>query len=508
MELEREHPVEGYLLILSYMGVILILIGVIVLLPLLVLIAYPEELDQARYFIIPGTCSILVGYMLALIARDRPRGKLRRHQDTVIVVMSWMLAIVICAIPFQLTGQYNFTQAVFECTSGWSTTGLSVVDVSAAPKIFLMFRSIMLFFGGVGLVLVMLSVLSDSFGMRLYNAEGHSDRLLPNLLRSSRTIIAIYAGYILGGTALYMCFRMDWFDALNHSIAALSTGGFSTRPESIGYYNSLPIELVTVVLMLLGCTNFLAHLYLIRGRLRNFFGYCEVKFMLILVAIAVPIGAVLLLAGGLAAGLPEALRQSLFQVVSALSTPGFQTIPTFAAWTPALLMLIILLQLVGGGTGSTAGGIKQFRVYILLKNVVWSFRDKFSNQRMVRADSVPYPDRSEFLDVKQKSEVNSFILLYLLVFAVGTSILTCFGHSIGDSMFEFSSALGTVGLSVGITAYDAPSLVLWTETVGMFVGRLEIYVVFLAIFQAARAIKDRAARHVTLHHDTERRLRR
>ena len=108
----------------------------------------------------------------------------------------------------------------------------------------------------------MLCVLSDSYGMRLYSAEGHPDRLLPNLAASARTILAIYAGYILAGTALYMVFGMDWFDALNHSIAALSTGGFSTRAESIGYYDSPAIELVTVLLMLLGSTNFLAHLYL------------------------------------------------------------------------------------------------------------------------------------------------------------------------------------------------------------------------------------------------------
>ena len=504
MELDRVRPVEGYLLILSYMGVILILIGCIVLLPLLMLLPFPEELDQARYFIIPGTCAILAGYLLTLISRNRPRGQLRRHQDTIIVVAAWIAAILICSVPFQLTGNYNFTQAVFECTSGWSTTGLSVVDVANCPKLFLMFRSIMLFFGGVGLVLVMLSVLSDSFGMRLYNAEGHSDQLLPNLLRSSRTIIAIYAGYILAGTLAYMCFGMNWFEALNHSIAALSTGGFSTEPASIGAYNSLPIELITVVLMLLGCTNFLAHMYLIRGKLKNFFGYCEVKFMLLLVAVAVPVGAALLCRDGLAAGAGEGLRVSLFQVVSALTTTGFQTIPSFAAWTPALLMLLILLQLVGGGTGSTAGGMKQFRVYVMLKNVVWSFRDKFSNRRTVRADTIRYPDRDEVLDVGQKSEIGSFLLLYLLVFGLGTCILTFCGNSIGDSMFEFSSALGTVGLSVGITAYNASPLVLWTETAGMFVGRLEIYVVFLALFQVVRDVKNR----VTPNHHGERRTKR
>lgn len=494
MQSGQTRPVEGYRLIAGYLGVILMLIGCVVLLPLLALIPYPEEYEYADCFIIPGVGAILAGYLLNLTLRDQERGQLRRHQDTVIVVAAWILAILVCSVPFQLTGDYNFTQAVFECTSGWSTTGLSVVDVTAAPKIFLLFRSIMLFFGGVGLVLVMLSVLSDSFGMRLYNAEGHSDKLLPNLVRSSRTIIAIYAGYILGGTLLYILFGMPWFDALNHSIAALSTGGFSTQPDSIGHYHSLSIELVTVVLMLLGCTNFLAHLYLIRGKFRNFFNYCEVRFMLFVVALITPLMAFLLLVGGFVAGLPAAFRDALFQTVSALTTTGFQSIPAFNVWTPALLFLVILLQLTGGGTGSTAGGIKQFRVYVMLKNAFWSFRDKFSNQRLVRADRVRHPDRDEFLDVKDRNEVNTFVLLYLLVFLLGSFLISCFGYSIGGAMFEFSSALGTVGLSVGITAYDAPAAVLWVEIVGMFVGRLEIYAVFLAAFRVIRDVRGGAAK--------------
>ena len=268
--------VSGWRLIAGYLGVVLMLIGGIILLPLLVLAAYPGEAVWASCFLVPGVGSVFAGYLFYLLIRGREKLRLCGRQDALIVVCSWILAILFCSIPFQMTGQYNLNQAVFECTSGWSTTGLSVVDVEQCPRIFLMFRSIMLFFGGVGLVLVMVSVLSDRHGMRLYSAEGHSDRLLPNLVKSARMIIAIYTGYILSGTFLYMVFGMDWFDALNHSIAALSTGGFSTRAESIGYYNSAAIEAVTIVLMLLGCTNFLAHLYLIRGKFGNFFQYCEV----------------------------------------------------------------------------------------------------------------------------------------------------------------------------------------------------------------------------------------
>ena len=408
------------------------------------------------------------------------------------MVLSWVLAIVFCAVPFMMTGNYDFTQAVFECTSGWSTTGLSVVDVTRCPRIFLLYRSIMLFFGGGGLGLVMVSVLSDRHGMRLYSAEGHSDRLLPNLVKSARMIIAIYMGYILSGTLLYMFFGMDWFDGLNHSIAALSTGGFSTKAESIGYYDSLGIELVTIVLMLLGCTNFLAHLFLIRGKLKTFFRYCEVRFMLMICGFFTPVMAVLLLYAGLSGNVGQGFRDGLFQVVTALTTTGFQTVDSFAAFSSPLLLVMTLLMLVGGGTGSTAGGIKQIRVWIALKSLYWSMRSRISRKRTVYSDSIQKLDGKEFLTARGRLDTLEFIGVYLSVFMLGTMVLCMCGFDIGDSMFEFASALGTVGLSVGITSYDASPAVLWTETAGMFVGRLEIYVVFVAAVQLGREIKHGA----------------
>lgn len=481
--------VEGYKLLIGYMGVVIILVGFITLLPLLMLLPFPYEIDNAKYFILTGVPAILVGYLLTLFVKGKEKGQLHKHQDSLVVVMTWVIAIVISAVPFMLTGKYNFTQAVFETTSGYSTTGLSIVDVANCPHIFLMYRSIMLFFGGVGLVLVMMSVLSDSYGMRLYSAEGHSDRLVPNLIKSARVIIAIYSGYILSGTILYIIFGMNWFDALNHSIAALSTGGFSTKVESIGYYNSVPIEVITIVLMLLGSINFLVHLFLIKGKFRKFFGHCEVKFMLFLCAVCTPIFAVLLL-NGFAETIPEGIRIAIFQIASAITTTGFQTVPTFTTWSPALLLLMTLLMLIGGGAGSTAGGIKQYRIYILLKNIWWDIRDKFSHTRIVRVNQINRLGGNEKVTDKMKLEINAFIVLYIVIFFIGTFIFTLFGNDLDLAMFEFSSALGTVGISCGITNYDANPVILWTGTLGMFIGRLEIYIVILAFMRVCSDVKD------------------
>lgn len=480
--------VSGYKLLLGYLGIITTLIGFTVLLPLITLLAFPEELNQAKYFIIPGAITCMIGFFFSLLIKNKEKAHLEKNSSAIIVVASWLIAVIASAAPFLLTGNYTFTQAMFESTSGWSTTGLSIVDVSVAPHIFLLHRSLMLFFGGVGLVLIMLSVLSDAHGMRLYSAEGHPDMLLPNLIKSSRLILTIYSGYILGGAILYTIFGMNWFDSINHSIAALATGGFSTKVESIGYYHSLPIEIISMVLMLLGTISFMAHLFLLTGKWKKFISYCEIKFTVFICALFTPLIAFFLF-HQMAYNMNDSIRISVFHTVSALSTTGFQTVLSFSDWPASALTMLTILMLIGGQAGSTSGGIKQYRVYIMLKSIYWTFRDSFSNDRVIHANYIQRPGTEELITIKHRSETGMFIFVYILVFLLGSMCLTAFGYSLEDSMFEFSSAMGGVGLSCGITAPNANPIILWLLNIGMFVGRLEIYVVLIAIMKIYHNIK-------------------
>ncbi len=475
-------------LVWSYLGGVTILVGIITLLPLLVLPAFPEEVIYAKYFIIPGVIAILGGYLLRFLLQGKAVGSLEKKQAALIVVGAWVIAIFLGAMPFWLTGSYTLTQALFESTSGWTTTGLTVVDVSTAPRLFLLHRSSTHFFGGIGLVLVMVSILSDRRGMRLYTAEGHADRLLPNLLHSSRLILTIYAGIILVGFLLYILFGMPWFDALNHSIAAVATGGFSTQPDSIGHYHSFAIELITILLMVLGNISFFAHLQLLRGKFRLVGKYCEIRFTCFLLLVFVPLLAMLFFHTEASSWL-ESFRLALFQAVTAFSTTGFQTVPQFSALPQGAIFLLTLLMLIGGGTGSTAGGIKQFRVYVLLKNFIWSLRQKGSHKRVVQVEPIHWPNGEAFLDEKEKNEILTFASLFVCLFFLGTFILTCYGYPIGAAMFEFSAALSNSGVSCGVMTATATEGVLWTGTIGMFIGRLEIYVVFLALWRLVAALK-------------------
>lgn len=478
----------SYRAFLAYLGFSVACSGGIILLPLLALPWYPDEAGFARLFLLPGCLSVVAGYVLYLLGRGHATD-FERQQESVLVIAFWILTILLSAIPFFLSGKYSMTESVFEATSGWSTTGLSVVDVAHAPKIILLYRSVLLFFGGIGIVLVMTTILNGSGGMQTFSAEGHADRLVPNLIESARLILAIYAGYIFAGVILYRIFGMGWFDAVNHSIAAVSTGGFSTRAESIGYYHSPSIEAVTIVLMILGNTGFLAHVFLLRGKVKEFAANAEFRLFVFLSSCGIALVTALGL-GSVAPTVGDSFRIALFQVVSALTTTGFQTVPDFSGWSSPLLIVLIVLMLVGGGAGSTAGGIKQYRVYALWKTVIWSLRDSFSFPLKVHHDYVRRTGTKETMLSEGKNRILAFAAIYLGVYTVGVFALTLCGVSLDDALFDFASAMGTVGLTRGAITAGASSQVLLIGTVGMFLGRLEILVVFAGILRAATDLRE------------------
>lgn len=471
--------------LLHIFGVLLIFVGCILLLPLLALPFYMEESKYAIYILIPAAMAMATGFCLRLF-QPKKEHRLTAQQDAVIVVILWVITAFFSALPFVLSGMLNFTQAYFEAMSGWTTTGLSVVDVTTAPHVFLLLRSIMQFFGGVGLILVVVSALSETYGMKLYSAEGHSDKLLPNLAKSARMILTIYMGYFIAGVLLYVTFGMPLFDAINHCMAALSTGGFSVRTDSIGAYHSLPIELITIVLMILGATNFFANMLLVKRKFKAFFRLGEMRFMFLLIGIAVPITAYISLSQ-IYTGFGEAFRVSLFNLISALTTTGFSTV-SYQNWPAFSVFMLILFMLIGGGAGSTAGGIKFGRVYLLFKTFAWNIKRKFLPERSMNDLSIYCPQGKVFVNQTQYADAANYFFIYLIVITIGTSILSAHGYSLSDSLFEFASATGTVGLSNGVTSLTMPPAVFWTMTVGMLLGRLEIYVVFITIVKLAKSI--------------------
>lgn len=477
----RDYLRRRYRAMLAYTGAILTLLGALYLLPLLLLLVYPAEAHYAGGFAAAGLPLALAGLLLWRGLRPPEPVSLTVQEGMVIVVGVWLTAIAVGALPFAINSGMNVTQAAFESTSGWTTTGLSVFAFDDAPRLMLFYRSLLQLIGGAGFAIVALSAITGPSGIGLVAAEGRTEQLAPHVRQSAEIVLRLYLSYVIVGIIALRVAGMDWFDAVNHAFTAVATGGFSTHPASIGHWQNPAVEAVIIVLMLLGSLNFLTAFILFQRKLRPVVRNGEVRLVALVLPIAIALIAVSL-AGTFNLEPFRAVRTAAFEAVSALSGTGFNVV-TYSGLSHFTLLILIGLMTLGGGSGSTAGGIKQARIYMLYKGIAWEFRRAFLPQHTVNEPVLWQGEQRLFLDDRRLRQVALFVATYVSVFFVGSAWVAAHGFDLELALFEFASALGTVGLSVGVTTPDAPITLLWGLTAGMFLGRLEFFAVFIGVFK-------------------------
>lgn len=561
--------ISGARLVFGYLGIFLMVIGILVLLPLVLLLFYPEEAHEYPAFVIPGVTSFVIGFILMLLIGGRKKGKLTSFEDVLMVISVWILAIAISAVPFFFYG-YGFTQAFFESTSGYTSAGLTIMDWSkevvtfggktdVASHMLFFHRALIELVGGIGLVLIVSSAISERSGLNLYLLEGHNDKLLPNLVKSARMIFTLYLGFIVFGTLMYIAVGVTPFDAVCHSMTAVATGGFSTKPNNInslvmevsmgGEWRGILVEIITEALMLLGGTNFVIHFNLFRRK----FGVLKHFEYLVFFAILLVVWPFMILGfseyfgGNVIAG----LRYGTFEMISGLSTAGFQAVDSYqahalissvyagdvsgiynftgisSALTPLeaaqgyasgqmikfpsyLLLLLGVMMMIGMQNGSTTGAIKQNRIALAFMDIKWRIEAAINRPETYKVHSVYRFGKRERVDQAEISEAETFIGLYLMVIFIGTTLISVIASYTGlargdgtgdpfswlDCFFEFSSAVGTVGLGCGITSFKnsltvGGQSILWIEMIGMMLGRLELFVYFIMFGKLIKRVKDR-----------------
>ena len=483
----------------SNYGKLILLIGLLIAVPLVVIPFYPEEAQYIPGFLIPSIISIALGIVVCFYSprKEKPVTEWQSplQRGSLPVMLAWCFAFIAGAIPFVIGGQLNFRLAIFESVSGWTTTGLTVADVTAMPRIFLFHRAYMQYCGGLGFIIMIAMLVQGKQNMNLYSAEGHPDRIMPSLKRTSRIIFSLYSCFLAAGSLIYYIFGMGFFDAVCHTMSALSTAGFTTKAGSIGYYDSLPIEIITIVLMLVGSTNFAILLLLVKRKFRKISRVSEVRFMAGLLLVFVPLVAFSLMKN-MGMGFGKSLINSLFGIVTTFTTTGYSTM-NYALWPPFALGLLIILMIVGGSAGSTAGGIKLFRAYLLIRVTKENVRHRLSPARRVTAPVYYRAQGKTPIDNVLIKDTIGFVACYLGVFIVGTLLLALTaGCHIFDAMFEFASAFGTVGISNGITSTGASVGSLFILMVGMILGRLEVFIVFIGIFSGVHLLKQQIQKRV------------
>jgi len=482
-----------YKAILAYIGFLTIFLGILLLLPLLVYFYQPYTSHEMRSFTVPAVLALLIGGFLWLVFRTPAPPPMTQPDAAVIVTGVWLIAVLVSALPFKLGGVLTYIDGIFEAMSGFTTTGLTMVNPDIVHPIYLLWRSIMQFVGGAGLVVIMLSAIIGALGPGMYEAEARTEHLLPHVRSTTRMIMKIYLAYYIMGVFLYLLAGMNLFDAINHSMTALATGGFSTHSRSIAYWNSPAVEAVSIFLMVIGTISFATHHVLLTNRFKKGWRDAELYMLVLLLFLGTMFAAVgfLRISGS---GVLNSFRQALFQAASALTGTGFSTVDLTAikGYTKASIIFFILtlLMIIEGGTGSTAGGIKQYRASIILHLIWWWVKKQFYPRSAVIQRTVwRRGDKLEVADSHIQA-ISAFIGIYLLTYTAGVIVFLLNGYGLTESMFEYASALGTVGLSVGLTNPGMPLSCKIAEILGMWLGRLEFIAIFHTFIKLIRDIRD------------------
>ncbi|WP_282039664.1 TrkH family potassium uptake protein [Saccharicrinis aurantiacus] len=466
--------------IIHILGLILVFESAFMLLCIIVSILYNEH--DIRAFGYSFIITFFTGGICWLCTRDFERGKMKR-ESFIIVTLVWVIMSLFGSLPYVFSGTIpSFTNAFFETISGFTTTGASVVsDIEALPHCILFWRSITHLIGGMGIIVLAIAILPyfGFGGMQLFSAESAgvvNDKLHPQIQKTASSLWRIYMLLIVLETVFLMLGNMPLFDALCHSFGTLASGGFSTKNDSIAGYSPY-IQYVIIVFMFFAGTNFALFYFIWKKKWDRFKRNREFRIyggIVLLVSVCVSLALMFVEHYNI----EEAFRAGTFQVVSILTSTGFAT-ADYGAWHPYLNFVMFLLMFGGACVGSTSGGVKIFRHIILIKSIRTEFK------RMTHASAViPIKINSRSVSSEVVYKVLAFLVLYIIIFAVGSLAITITGLDIESSMGAVATSMGGIGPGLGLVGpannFSAiPDAAKWILSFLMLLGRLELFSVLI-----------------------------
>jgi trk system potassium uptake protein TrkH len=469
--------------VLHVVGTLLLILAPTMLVPIPFSLYYGDR-DWIAFV---ASAGITAGLGLALRRLKRPDSDIRHREGFAVVALSWALATLCGSLPFLISGAIpSFTDAIFETVSGFTTTGASILsDIEALPHGVLFWRSFTHWIGGMGIIVLTIAILPflGVGGMELYRAEGvrtAGDRLTPRITDTAKILWGVYVVLTAVMVVLLLFGGMTLFDALCHAFGAIATGGYSTRNVSMAAFPSPFIQYVTVLFMVLGAMNFSLHYRARRGNLRVYLRDYECRFYLGVLAIATLVACGYTFAQR-EFGVERTFRDSLFQVASIGTTTGYAT-ADYELWPNGPQYILLVLMLFGGCAGSTAGGIKQMRVYIVLRFVIREIT------RMLHPNAVvPVRAGKEAIPREIVANILGSFILYMFTFGVGVLLISLFGYDLPTSLGGVAATMGGVGPGLGLVGPldnygHFPPLAKWIFSLLMLLGRLEIYTLMILAY--------------------------
>ena len=465
-------------------GVLLIVLGISMLAPYTMQIVFNEN---SHSFISSSFVTIFIG-ILFILANLEEEFKLNLRQTFLFSTLAWVMVAIFGSLPFLLSAaDFTVSEAFFESMSGITTTGATIIsDLDSSPKSILLWRAIMQWLGGIGIVVMAITILPllKVGGMQLFKMEGPdtTEKILPRTIEVATIIISTYVALTFFCGFFYWIFGMTIFDSVCHAMTTIATGGFSTHNDSIGFFKNSNIEIIASIFIILGSIPFISYLKFSQGNRKIFFTDVQIKGLIYLLTISITIMFVYLLFINFESSLLDKIRISSFNVISILSGTGYVT-DDFGLWGKFSLIFFLFLMFIGGCAGSTACGIKIFRLQMLLIFL----RDHV--KKLIRPNSVIITkyNNQKISDDFIKSVI-IFIFTFLFIFLIIAMLLSISGLDFITSISGAASSISNVGPGLGDLIgpngnyKDLPDLSKWILSAGMLLGRLELFAVLVLFF--------------------------
>ncbi len=471
---------SNYKTVFFTLGILQIILGVFMFIPIILQFIY-SEVDSS--FFGASIVTIIFGTLFFLSNIDHDK-KLTLQQAFLLTALSWLSVAIFGSLPFVFSDlNFSFVNAFFESMSGITTTGSTIIpNLDEMPKSILLWRAILQWLGGIGIIIMAITLMPimNVGGMQLFKISNNdsSEKILPKSKEIALRLIYIYTSLTILCGLTYKIFGMNFFDSLTHSMTTIATGGFSNYNESIGYFDSVSIEISAMIFIILGSLPFIAYIKFLSGNKKIFFNDVQIKtFFRIIISSIIILSIYLSISGSAEIN----IRSVFFNIISILTGTGYVN-ADFDTWGSFTLILFLGLMFIGGCAGSTTCGVKIFRIQILylffvnqLKKIIYP-----NGIFVLKYDQNP-------IDNKFISSIISFIYMYLVIFFILTALLSLTGLDFITSISGAATSISNVGPGLGSIIgpngdfSTLPDSSKWILTLGMILGRLELFAILVLL---------------------------
>ncbi len=480
----------NYKIVLKVVGLLIFILGLFLMLPCLLTFFFEDV--TIKPFLLSSGISLAVGS--ALFIMKVPMKEIKKREGYLIVALGWLFLCLFGALPYIMCPSTStnivVSDAIFESTSGFTTTGATIFnDIESLHPTFLLWRSMTQWIGGMGIIVFTIAIfpILGIGGVELFVAESPgptANKIHPRIKEVAKRLWLIYVGLTsILMLILHYFSKMNWFDAINHAMTTMSTGGFSTKNDSIAYFDSSLVEYPIILFMLIGGINYTVLYYFFKGKLRRAWSSEELKFYLSILLVVITVISAILISNNIY-DLETSFRTAAFTVISLVTTTGYVT-ADYTSWTPTTEIICFLLLFFGACAGSTSGGVKMIRHLVFFKTTLLEFKRILHPREFIRMKI-----DGEVVTSRILMHILVFLLFYLILFGLGVFVMSFFliddPTPFKSSLGAIATALGNVGPSIGSlgpvdnfsSLSSGAKLFL---SVFMVIGRLEIFTIIIIL---------------------------